>query len=258
MYYELYMDILFLVNFLMDYILLLIVKFILKTGVSHGRICLGALLGSVLSCVVVAMNISVVPLKIMLFYVVVPSLMLVVTIPVRGVREVARAILALYISGFLLGGVFEAFAQYVPVGGLFFALAVMSYYVASGVLKVLMMLLHFGESHCEVALCLGQNRCTGKAIIDTGNHLRDEGSGKAVSIITAAMAKRLFGESMPEGMRYIPYRTVGKECGVIPVVTIDSIVLKGKEERYYEKPLIGISEESSFANECDVILNPDL
>ena len=258
MYYELYMDLLFLVNFLMDYILLLIVKFILKTRVPLGKICLGALLGSILSCVVVAVNISFVPLKFVLFYVVIPLLMLVVTLPVRDIRSIARAVLALYISGFLLGGVFEAFAQYVQVGSLFFALAIASYYIASGVLKVLMLLLHFGEVHCEVVLCLGEKRCAGRAIVDTGNHLRDAGSGKAVSIISSGMAKRLFGETMPGGMRYIQYRTVGNEGGVMPVVTIDSIVRKGNTERYYEKPVIGISEESSFANECDVILNPDL
>ncbi|MDO4474288.1 MAG: sigma-E processing peptidase SpoIIGA [Eubacteriales bacterium] len=258
MYYELYMDLLFLVNFLMDYILLLIVKFILKTKISYGRICLGALLGSVLSCMIVAINISVAPLKIILFYVVIPSFMLLVIIPTRDVRVLIRGLITLYISGFLIGGIFEAFAQYVPVGGLFFALAIASYYIASAVLKILMLLLHFGEVHCEVILCTGQKMCTGRAIADTGNHLRDDVSGKPVSIVTGRMAKQLFGENGPDSVRYIPYRTIGNDGGVIPVVKIDSILVKGKAERYFEDPLIAISEESSFANECDVILNPDL
>lgn len=258
MYYEVYMDLLFLVNFLMDYILLLIVKFILKVRVSWGRVCAGALLGSVLSCVVVALHLSIAPLKMVLFYAVVPIVMLIVTMPLRDLCSICRALLALYISGMVLGGVFEALAQYVQVGSLFFALAVASYYISSGVLKVLMRLLHFGETHCEVVLCHGSHKCHARAIIDTGNHLTDEWSGKAVSIITADMAKQLFGETMPDKIRYIPYRTIGEETKVLPVVTIDGIVLMGNRERYYENPVIGISEESSFANECDVILNPDL
>ena len=50
MYYELYIDVLFLVNFMMDYILLLITRRLIKADASYGRVCLGALAGSILTC----------------------------------------------------------------------------------------------------------------------------------------------------------------------------------------------------------------
>lgn len=52
MYYELYVDIFFMVNFMMDTILLLIVKKMILCSVSYGRILLGAATGAMLTCVV--------------------------------------------------------------------------------------------------------------------------------------------------------------------------------------------------------------
>ncbi|MCI8584149.1 MAG: sigma-E processing peptidase SpoIIGA [Dorea sp.] len=257
-YYELYIDVLFLVNFLMDYILLLVAKKVLRFTSSYGRICVGALLGAFLTCIVTAVGIPFTFMKVVLFYILVPSAMLLTALPIRSLQSFFRALVTLYISGFLVGGIFEYLNQYIEVGSLFFALAMASYYLASGVLKILAMLFHFGESHCSVILFFGGKSCRAEAIVDTGNHLRDEVSGKSVSIISNRLAEKLFGEKMPEGLRYIPYRTIGKGTGVIPVLSIDLICIDGKEEQRVEQPMVAISEESSFGSECDVILNPDI
>ena len=50
MYYELYIDVLFLENFLMDYILLLITKHVLCSREPVWRICLAALAGALATC----------------------------------------------------------------------------------------------------------------------------------------------------------------------------------------------------------------
>lgn len=260
MYYELYIDVLFLVNFLMDYILLLVTKKVLRISSPYGRICLGALLGAFLTCVVAALGIPFAFIKAILFYILVPSAMLSAGIPIRDFRGFLRALFTLYISGFLVGGIFEYLNQYVNVkaGSLFFALAMASYYLASGALKMLALLFYFGQSRCLVTLRFGGESCKAEAIVDTGNHLRDDVSGKAVSIISRKLAEQLVGKGLPEGIRYIPYRTVGKEAGVIPVLSIDSICVAGRNERQVEQPMVAISEDSSFGNGYDVILNPDI
>lgn len=258
MYYELYIDVLFLVNFLMDYILLLVTKKVLRISSSYGRICLGALLGAFLTCLVTAVGIPFTFIKVILFYVLVPSAMLAAGIPLRSSDGFLRALITIYISGFLVGGIFEYLNQYVQVGSLFFALAMASYYLASGILKMLALLFHFGEAHCVVTLQLDGESCEAKAIMDTGNHLKDEVSGKAVSIISRRLAEKIFGRGMPEGIRYIPYQTIGKGNGLIPVVPIDRICIAGREEQQVEQPMIAISEDSSFGNGYDVILNPDI
>ena len=75
-YYELYIDVLFLVNFMMDYILLLLVRKMLKCTATHGNICIGAMTGSFLTCLVIILPVLHPFLKFILFHVVVNTAMI--------------------------------------------------------------------------------------------------------------------------------------------------------------------------------------
>ena len=133
MYYELYVDVFFLVNFMMDFLLLLIARKILKCSATHGNICLGSLVGSLLTCFVVVLPVRSAILKLMLFHIVINVLMIYIGLRVHTLREIVRAWIALYIGGFLLGGVFTYFQQYLKMGSLFFAVAVFSYWIVQGI-----------------------------------------------------------------------------------------------------------------------------
>lgn len=259
MYYELYIDVLFLVNFMMDYILLLLVRKILKCSATHGNICLGALTGSVLTCLVVVMPIPYAFVKFILFHAVVNAAMIKAGLRIRWNRTFVKAMILLYISGFLVGGVFEYLNQYVKAGSLFFAIAVACYYISSGILSFLTAVFHIGEYRYKVTLYWKSREYTVFAMLDTGNRLRDEVTGKPVSIIGPKEAGALFGGKMPEGMRYIAYHTIGRKKGIMPVVTLDRLRIYGEEEQWVEKPLVGISEEDiSAGKEYGMILNPDI
>ena len=170
MYYELYIDVLFLVNFLMDYILLLITRKILKCTATHGRVCLGAFAGALLTCIVVVMKISNAFVEILLFHGFVNIVMIIIGLKIRGIRKGIKTFLVLYISGFMVGGIFEFIYQYVrdyiEVGSLFLIIAIACYYIAAGILSALMHLLHFGSYYCQVILILGENQCKTPAIVE--------------------------------------------------------------------------------------------
>ena len=87
MYYELYVDVFFLVNFMMDFLLLLITRKILKCSATHGNICLGSLVGSLLTCFVVVLPIRSAILKLMLFHIVINVLMIYIGL-VHTLREI--------------------------------------------------------------------------------------------------------------------------------------------------------------------------
>lgn len=53
MHYELYIDLFFLINFLMDYFLLLMVGKMLKCRIRRLRIIAGAMVGAFLTCIFV-------------------------------------------------------------------------------------------------------------------------------------------------------------------------------------------------------------
>jgi len=56
-YYELYIDVFFVENFAMDFILLAIVRKMTGCSAAYRRICLGALSGAFLTCLAVALPI---------------------------------------------------------------------------------------------------------------------------------------------------------------------------------------------------------
>ena len=258
MYYELYVDVLFLVNFMMDYLLLLIVKRALKCAVNHGNICVGALLGSFLTCVIVVIPIPYEVVKLILFHLFVNTCMIRVGLKINRIRSFVKAMIMLYIGGFLLGGILEALRQYVRFGSLFFAVALAGYYLVLGIWKFIGWVEQWNRCHCNVELFLGEKQYQVKGLIDTGNGLKDPLSGQPVSILDRKVAKELLEESTLDGIRYIPYQTIGKKGGVLPAIQVDKMCVHGENKYWVEAPLIGISEEEFSAEEYKMILNPNL
>lgn len=265
MYYELYIDVFFLVNFMMDYLLLQLVRRILKCPATHGRICIGALTGAFLMCTVViipGMNAFV---RFILFHGVINIVMIKTGFKIGWNRTFLRACILLYICAFLLGGVMEYLHQYIRAGSLFFALAMAGYYISLGIWNLFCYLAARNTGRCTVRLMKDGRECTVEALIDTGNRLRDSVTGKPVSIISGSAAERLSGretkspfEGESAGFRYIPYHSVGKAEGLLPVFVLDSICICRKEEIWVKEPVVAVSEADISDDDYEMLVNPDL
>ena len=131
MQYELYIDVFFLVNFMMDYILLMLLRKMLACTATHARVIAGAAAGAALTCVIIAAPIPWAFVKLILFHGVVNAVMLKVGICVEWGRPFVKAFLFLYVGSFLLGGIIGFLHQYIRIGSLFFALALLGYCLAS-------------------------------------------------------------------------------------------------------------------------------
>lgn len=258
MQYELYIDVFFLVNVTMDYILLAVIRKLSGYRVSHGRICLGAMSGAFLTCLIVALPIPYASVKFILFHGLANVVMIKAGLGIKGMRELAKTLILLYISGFLTGGVFQFFGQYVRVGSVFFVLAVISYSMVSGILRLIVYLTGQNEYRCQVILFKGKKSRRVDALIDTGNSLRDTVTGKPVSIIDKKAAEKLWEEDDMTGIRYIPYHSIGKAEGVMPLITLDGMYVCRKEKEWIERPLAAVCEEDMTADRYEMILNPDV
>ncbi len=259
MYYELYIDVLFLVNFMMDYILLLIVRKMLLCSATHGTICIGAALGSLLTCIVIVLPIPYTFVKFVLFHMFVNTCMIRVGLKIKTISSFAKAIIMLYIGGFLLGGIMEYFSQYVRLGSFFLFVAILGYYMVLGIWKFLSYLQRWTGSHCKADLYVNDKVFQVNCIIDSGNGLRDPISGQPVNVLEKKTAKKLLDEKEQKSFRYIPYRTIGKAEGVLPVFRVDRMCVHKNTECWIDTPLIGISEEDiSTEGAYEMILNPNL
>ncbi len=258
MYYELYVDVLFLVNFMMDYLLLLIVRHMLKCTATHFRIALGAVIGAGLTCLVVILPIQYAIIKFVLFYLLVNTLMIIVGLKIKEIRVFVKAMILLYIGAFLMGGMLGYVRQYIKMGSLFFAVAVLGYYVVLGIWNFISYMQRLEQHICDVELYVAGKVSEVKGLIDTGNHLCDPISSKPVCIVSPGVVTEKIGVELSI-LRYIPYHTIGIQEGVMPLVKFDKMCIKGKKEIWFEEPLIAISEEEiSNSKEYQMILNPNL
>ena len=259
MYYELYVDVLFLVNFMMDYLLLLLVQKMMKCSATRGRIFWGAIAGATLTCVIVVLPIPYAIVKTILFHGFVNMCMIQVGLKVKTIPAFIKAVLLLYIGSFLMGGILEIVRPYVKVGSLFFFLAILSYYVVLGIWKFLSYMQRWNSYHVKVELGVGNAKHMLEGLVDTGNSLRDPMTGKPVSIVDEATANKLWNGIDRGNAYYVPYKTIGSKEKVLPCFQIEYLRICGESERIVEKPLIGVCEETlSMRGDYEMILNPNL
>ena len=261
MQYELYIDVFFLMNFMMDYLMLMLVRKILKCTATHKNICLGALLGALGTCAVI-----VIPLpsfiKLICLHTMINTGMVLVGLKIRSAGNFWSAFFLLYLTSFLMGGAVNWIAQYMGgyfrIGCLFFAVLIACWYIVSAGLNLLERLWKLKEFQCEVTLYMGKKVLTISAVIDSGNGLSDALTGKPVHIIDRKAMEKLTEENKIEKIRYIPYRTVQEGEGILPVIVIDKMCIHGSYEKEVLAPLIGVSGQKGFMNGTyEMIIHPD-
>lgn len=283
MHYILYIDVYFLVNFFMNTVLLWL---FLWSGEKRNtltkrkqlfRILLGAFAGGVLSCLLVlwfpglSFFVRLVPVNVSI-----GCLMVWIAFDYRGVKQRLLAVLRLWLLELLLSGALNLFlgqSGYI----LFCAYQAekqeeLHFLSVMGVAAFTALLFKtvFGYYRREKQLCkhlyevklFHKGRSyEGIGLLDTGNHLREPITGRAVVIADQRAARELFGcgeaeriasfcknqntEKLPENrVKWIPYHSLGEQHGFMPGVLIDQMIICREEgEQMRKEVLIGISEE---------------
>lgn len=264
MQYELYIDVLFLENFMMDFLVLLTVKRMLACTATYASLLLGASAGALGICLSIILPLPV-PVKLLALYIPVNICMVKIGLKIQDLRTFLKALVLVYLVSFLLGGVMNWLRQYLggyfKIGSLFFVLTICSYFFVN---KGMYFLEHFWkirDYRCRVTLCLSGRSCEVSAMIDSGNTLYDALTGKPVHIVSRDVLERLTGFQNIQHVRYIPYTTIHAGNGVLPVITIDSMQIhrNGNDgsKKMIKSPLIGISEQHHFDDgNFEMILHP--
>lgn len=261
MYYELYIDVLFLENLLLDYLLLSLLRKLLKCPGGWIRRLLAAALGSMGICLLYAFSLEQSLIGHVLVYVVFSTVMVKVGLCIKGRRRLGKALVLLYVCSGLLGGVFQwvhahlAFPIYPFVG-----MSLVSFGLLSIGMKWLLRLFGKEQNFYEVRVQFQGRTIPVKALRDTGNRLRDPIFGRPVSIITEDVKQMLCQEK--EILFYpVPFHSVGRARGMMQAFFADRLCIKMPEgeEKILERPLLGITKEPlSSQKEYHMILHPEL
>ena len=260
MYYEVYLDNLFLVNFLMNLFCLELTNISLRKCASHRRILAGAAFGGVLSLLPFLMPGNV------FFRMVSASLvstagMLLIAFPLRGIGAAVQTAERLLLSTFLMGGGILFLIRQLPsfrkeLTGIFGILGIGTLLFMS----VASLVERSGKTdNIYNVILIGNGRKVGvHALMDTGNSLIEPISGKPVCILERSVFERLWSGSEPSGFRAVPYHSVGTRRGILTGYLIPEIQIEkdGISRRCRDVYVGLVDERLAGGGKYGMILNP--
>lgn len=247
---------------MMDFLVLLLVKEITKLYTTYIRITVSSLVCALLTCLIIVLPIPYANIKFVLFHVILNTIMIKIGFKINDKKEFLKCLITLYFVSFLLGGVFTYFQQYLKISSLFFLMAIFSFWIVRGLCNFIKMMNHNQKKWCDVELYILDHVIHVKALLDTGNILRDPYTDQPVSVIEKASLKGVIpqkiGEELGLSCRYIPYHSLGYQ-GVMQAVKITKLHICGDNEYWIESPLIALSDDTLSANHnYQMILNPEI
>lgn len=293
-----YLDIVWLLNFLIDLLLLLLTAKLLKRDVKRIRLLAGALLGS---CIVLLMF---TPLS---YIVSAPAgkmiysfCIILMTFGFKRFRSFLQAVAVFYLVTFMIGGgivgvhyflqtnmqvmdnvlIFQSTGLGDPVSWVFVFIAFPTIWWFS---KRQMEQLETRKVHFDqlvkVEIKIDEIYLTLNGLIDSGNQLTDPITKVPVMILDVTRIKEAipidlveisknsddvmdlnFNETWSHRLRIIPYRGIGQDSKFLLAVKPDMVVIVDQEKRYrVPKVLIGLNHtQLSSEGEYECILHPEM
>ncbi len=263
--YDLYVDSLFLVNFVMNlYILMLVDRSTLQAA-KPARLLLAAAFGAGCYLLLFVLRLPV-PLK--LFSGAAGAVgMLPVAFQVKGLRNLLKLMEKMLVYSFCMGGALIFLFRSFPfkegiLTGIFGIL------LAGGILFLFLGRISGNAKPvsgiCSVTLVRGEKQVTVPALIDSGNSLTEPISGKPVSVVDEEAFRKLWEEDW-QMYRVIPYHSIGKRKGILEGYLLPELQVELEGVRkIFREVCIAVSPEGISAADVPeaesikMIMNPRL
>ena len=280
MYYEFYIDVFFVVNLFMDFLVLCLTNRILRGSAKPWRALLGALAGALGISLFFWLSKEINTVNILIFSIGMSFAMVWLDCrPCRG-KELLAGVLACWGISFLLGGLLYALPPRAGKGILiFFTITFTAYWILNTGIRLFKYLKGKAVPRCRVILESGEQKVELKGLLDTGNCLRDMDTGKPVCVMEKNRFFSILEKKQQEALdkfcrmenageeeirsmnpRYLPYTALGCERGLLPVITADrlEIFFEGRKISV-PQPAIGLSGTSlSPYRNFEMIISPKI
>lgn len=283
---KIYVELVFLDNFIVNLLILLFTSLLTRTKRRWGRFAASAAIGGAYACAVfgaegVAVSAAV--------KIAVSAVMCFAAYYAKGEKSFWKNVCAFYIASFVFAGAIYAAAYCFdqPTFGAFIAVRPLVRYILAGLAAGAMLIGLFSrirrrtlERESRVVgltFYCGSRRALLKCYVDTGNLLTEPLSGLKVAFITASAAKTLFGRETAEllgamagktglgrsgkspgapasRLRIIPCETA-LGTGVFYGIEIDGIALEGETEG---KRAVVCVARGAIAYGCDAVIGGGL
>ena len=278
-----YIDVVLIENLIMNYIILLATGMILKIKIKHIRLIMGSLLGAIYTIIgyigileIYSSFILKIILSIMIVY---------IAYYPQSLKKMWKELLFFYLTSFVFGGV--AFSliyivkpqEIIMKNGLFLGTyplktvilgAIVAFVIIITSFKIIKNKISKKDLICEITVEIENRKITTKALIDTGNMLKEPITNTPVVVIEHTLLydvipkeilnhlEEIIGgdfEKIPEDiknkyvskLKLIPYSSLGKQNGMLLGIKAKKLtIVKGEEKDKVEKEniILGIYDKS--------------
>lgn len=277
MLYEVYIDVFFAVNAMLDFFVIETVRILQHYRSTKWRRVMASMTGSAVLCIFLCLPAREYVIVRIVFYVGAFYSMAAIAFPQNRKKGMVKSILTLYFVSLLINGIYHWLSLKISNAT--------ELLVGATVIYILMNVGWFfyrqskeNDRHIyNVHIVYESRDILLKGLWDTGNRLRSPFHGKGVSVINYQCLKNyisesskkcmesgdwseLFLENTKERIFLIPYETVDSKHALMPVLTADKMIIEREEgDLEYKQPLLGISQlPVSKSDLFQVILSTDM
>ena len=281
MYQTIYIDIVFLTNFLMDYMLLRLVGRFLHLGGSRLRCLASAALGAGVSCLLLYMPVRIVFPVAVLIHGSCAFFMAAFAFRLKRGCLLAKTILAMYLTAFVVGGIYQALETEGTMTGRTFLLFLAGTYGSLYTLTCVAETFRLCRKNIyPVTLIYQGKKQQSYGFFDTGNLLMDPVSRQPVSIVKPELLEKVLSRELVKKLMYIkekpeelestelaglrPHflscRTAGGKEGLLLGVILTELTIQTPGRVVHVgKPVLAITfEPSALGEEYGILLNSRL
>lgn len=276
-----YLDVIFLENVIMNSIILYAAAIILKIKTKFIRIFISSIIGSIYAIILYITNLKIytsIISKILL-----SIIMVYVAYNPQNVKKLWKQILIFYLTSFVFGGV-ALYLIYVIKpqdilieNGMFIGeyvlkvimlAAIVAYFVIKISLKIIKTKFSPKDMYCKIKFKLNGKEVETKAMIDTGNLVKEPITNTPVIIVESSLLydvlpkeilnnlDNILGgnfEKIPEEiqieyipkLRCIPFTSLGKQNGMLVGIKVEEVEIENEEEtKLSNNVIIGIYDKS--------------
>ena len=276
-----YIDIVLIENLLMNYIILFATGIILKIEAKHIRLILASLVGAIYTIIA---YVSALKIYSNIFLKFILSLMIIyIALNPKSIKKLFKYTLIFYLTSFVFGG--AAFAliyivkpqEILKNNGLvlnsnslkvIFISAIIAFVIIIIGFKIVKNKISSKDMFCDIKIKLNQKQIETKAMIDTGNFLKEPITNTPVIVVEhtllyECMPKEILNHiesilggdfsEIPENikeeymsrLKVIPFSSLGKQNGMLLGIKAEEVMIKKEEEnKIKENIIIGIYDKS--------------
>lgn len=281
-----YLDIVFLENLCMNYVILLATGLICKNGIKHLRLFLSSTIGS-LYAVIAFLPILKIYTNVLL-KIILSIAMIYLAFGPKNIKEMFKKLMVFYLTSFAFGGCAFALLYFVKPENIFMKNGVLvgTYPIKIAILggllgftlivttfKIVKSKLNKKDMFCELEIILEKQSQRVIAMIDTGNMLKDPISRMPVVVVQKENLDKILPKEILENVeriiggdsekiintmeqkeyiskfRVIPFSSLGKQHGLLLGFKADKVVVKHDEnEMTFRNVIIGIYDKPLSKN----------